>query len=368
MARIRVVGVGAMHLHYRAIAAVNKPAASDESSHPGRPAAAPALWRLLSPRLLSVVLLLAATVAQAEEVVRPLRDDDVVARVNGTPIYRKSVKDVVQGALLEQDSQPAPETIGKLANDALDSLIDFELLYQESQARGITVSDAAVNQEIARTQSKFPDSRSFAAALKEKGMTEDSLRRDTRKTMAVTRLLEESVFKDAQVPDEQIKQFYERNRDEFKHPPQTRASHILIRVAENASPSERAAAKSQATALLQQLQAGADFAQLAREHSQDPATAPHGGDLGYFAKGDMVDAVEKAALTLPPGQLSEVISTPYGYDIIKVVGRRDAGYEPLAEVHDRIRAVLLKTERQKRQTAFVAELRRKAKIEIVSAS
>ena len=311
-------------------------------------------------------LIIVTTAAVAEDIARPLRDDDVVARVNGTPIYRKSVKEVVQGALLEQENQPDPDTIGRLAGDALDTLIDFELLYQESQARGVTVSDAAVDQDIARTKSKFPDPRSFDAALKAKGMTRDSLRRDTRKTMAVSRLLEGSVFKDAQVSDEQIKDFYERNKQEFKHPPQTRASHILIRVPENASASEQAAAKKQAAALLAQLQAGADFAQLAREHSQDSATAARGGDLGYFAKGDMVEAFEESALALAPGQLSAVVSTPYGYDIIKVIDRRDAGYEPLADVQERIRAVLLKTERQKRQTAFIAELRQKAKVEIVT--
>ena len=336
----------------------------DDELHHGPPPAAPRVRCLSSVRLLCVACLLLSAVAHGESTVRALRDDDVVARVNGTPIYRKAVKDVVQGALLEQENQPDSAMVGKLASDALDSLIDFELLYQESQARGVVISDAAVDQDIARTKSHFSDTRSFDAALKAKGMTEDSLRRDTRKTMAVSQLLEGSVFKDAQVSDEPIKQFYERNKDEFKHPPQTRASHILIRVSEGASANERAAAKKQATALLAQLQAGADFAQLARQHSQDAATAQRGGDLGYFAKGDMVDAFEDAALALAPGQLSGVVSTPYGYDIIKVTDRRDAGYEPLADVQERIRAVLLKTERQKRQTAFVAELRGRAKIVI----
>lgn len=318
--------------------------------------------------LLSVVSLLitVATCAAAEDIARPLRDDDVVARVNATPIYRKSVREVVQGALLEQEKQPDPDTIGTLAGAALDSLIDFELLYQESQARSVTVSDAAVDQEIARTKSKFPDSRSFDKVLKAKGMTEDALRRDTRKTMAVNRLLEGSVFKDAQVPDAQIKDFYERNKEEFKHPAQTRASHILIRVPENAPASERDSAKKTAAALLAQLQAGTAFAPMARDHSQDPASAAQGGDLGYFAKGEMVEAVENAAFALVPGQLSGVVSTPYGYDIIKVTDRRATGYEPLADVQERIRAVLLKTERQKRQAAFVAELRKKAKIDVVT--
>jgi peptidyl-prolyl cis-trans isomerase C len=309
-------------------------------------------------------LIAGATVAAAEESGRPLRDDDIVARVNGTPIQRKSVREVVQGTLLAQENQPDPNTIDKLAEDALDSLIDFELLYQESQARNVTVTDAAVDEEVARVKSTFPDPRAFDKALKAKGMTESDLRRDTRKTMAVNRLLEGGVFKDVRVSAEQIQDFYERNKEEFKHAPQIRASHILVRVPEKASASERDIAKKKATAFLEQLHAGADFAQLARESSQDPASAAQGGDLGYFAKGDMVDAFEKQAFALAPGQLSGVVSTPYGYDIIKLTDRRGAGYDALADVQERIRAVLLKTERQKRQADFVAELRKKAKVEI----
>src|SRR5438128_1286281 len=90
------------------------------------------------------LFVLLATSGSAEPVNKPLRDDDVVARVNGTAIYRKSVRDVVQGIIAMQDSQPSPQTVEQLAADALDSLIALELLYQEGQARGVVVPDAAV--------------------------------------------------------------------------------------------------------------------------------------------------------------------------------------------------------------------------------
>jgi peptidyl-prolyl cis-trans isomerase C len=312
-----------------------------------------------------VALLLLAAPLHAEEVVKPPRDDDVVARVNGTTIYRKAVREVVQGILAMQDAPPDDAAIGKLAADAIDSLIALELLYQESQAHQITVSDAAVDEEIARSKSHFPDGKTFQAALKARGMTEHDLQRDTRKTMAVNRLLEGGVWKDVRVSPEQIKTFYEQNHEEFKHPPEIRASHILIRVPDGAIATERDAAKQRATALLDKLKAGVDFAQLAREQSQDPGTAPTGGDLGYFGKGDMVDAFEKAAFALQPGQLSGLVTTPYGFHIIKVTDHRDAGYEPLAEVQERISAVLMKTERQRRQADLVAQLRQKAKVELL---
>ena len=292
----------------------------------------------------------------------PLRDNDVVAHVNGAVIYRKSVRDIVQGVLSVQDTPPDAATVTKLADDALTSLISLELLYQESQARGVVVSDAAIDEEISRTRSQFPDQKAFDAALKAKGMSIADLRQDTRKTMAVNRLLESTAWKDIRVPPERLKEFYEQNREEFKHPAQTRASHILVRVPEGASTAQRNAARERAQSLLDKLHAGADFAQLAQQNSDDPGSAAHGGDLGYFAKGEMVDSFEHQASALAPGQLSGVVSTPYGFDIIKVTDRRGADYETLDEARERITAVLTKTERERRESELVAQLRQKAKI------
>jgi len=314
----------------------------------------------------AVILFILPSAASAERINKPLRDDDPMARVNGTTIYRKDVKDVVQGILLMQDTQPDPAAVTKLADEALDSLIALELLYQESVARGIKVSDADVDAEIKRSSSQFPDAQTFQAALKERGMTEKQLRDDTRKTMAVNRLLESTVWKDVTISPEQVKSFYDSNKEEFKHAEQIRVSHILIRVKEGASTNDRAAAKQRATALLDQLKAGTDFATLARKASEDSSSAAQGGDLGYIGKGEMEDAFEKAAFALAPGQISDVISTPYGFDIIKVTDRRGAGYSPLAEVEDRVRSGLDRYERQKRQADFAAQLRQKAKVEILN--
>jgi peptidyl-prolyl cis-trans isomerase C len=297
---------------------------------------------------------------------RQLRDDDVVARVNGTPIFRKSVKDVVQGGIIVQQTEPDAATVTRMASDALQSLIALELLYQESQQRGITVSDQEVTAEIERSKQRFPDAKSFAEALEANRMSEADLRRDTRKTMAVDRLLAGGVWRDAEVTPEQVRQFYEQNASEFRHPAQTRASRILIRVPAKANAAQRTAARQQADTILERLRGGADFAQVARESSQDPLSAPKGGDLGFFAEGEMEDAVQQAASHLSPGELSAVISTPYGFEIIEVTGRRDAGTRPLAEVEDLIREVLTKSERQERQAALVRELKQKAKIEMVA--
>ena len=294
-----------------------------------------------------------------------LRDDDVVARVNGTPIYRKAVREVVQEALSRQDEDPTPATIGKLVEAAQNSLIALALLHQESQARGMKVSDRAVEEEIARSRARFPDPNAFQEALAAKGMDEATLRQDTRQTLAVNQLLEQVVWKDVRIDTAQIQRYYETHRREFTHPAQVRVSRILVRVPAHATTAERDAARQQANALLTRLHAGADFTQLARESSQDVASAANGGDIGYFSRGEMDPAFEQHVTTLPPGSVSGVVQTPYGFEIIKVTGRRGGGELPLAQVQERIRGVLTAARKQEREAAFVAQLRQKSKVELL---
>lgn len=322
------------------------------------------------PMALSCLILIATSLwANVVPAAGPPRDDDMVALVNSVPIYRRSVRAIVQGTIVSQDSdsEPSPQTVRRLASEALDSLIDFELLFQASQTRQIAIDEADVEAEVSRTLEKFGSPKAFAEALKSQGISETELRKDTRKSLAVNRMLEGDLFRDARISDEQVDQFYATNKEQFHHPPQTRASHILIRVASNAGKKEQTAAQAKAAQLLQLLRDGADFAELARAHSQDPGTAAQGGDVGFFAAGEMDSAFEKAAALLPKGQISSIIRSTYGLHIIGVTDRRPEGYDTLEEVRERIRAALLKTERRKRQAELVAELRKNAKIEYPAA-
>jgi len=291
--------------------------------------------------------------------------DEVAARVDGSIISRESVRAVVKALANAQETPPDAKRVEQITRDALDSLIAFELLYQESQRRGLSVSDADIDASVKHVRARFPNDEAYAAALKQRGMTPEDMRRDTRKTLAVNRLLEQTAWKDLQIKPEQIQQFYDQNREQFKHQAEIRASHILIRIPSRASAEQKAKAKKEAEGLLAQLKGGADFAALAREHSQDPATAAKGGDLGFFARDTMEATFEKAAFALKPGQLSGVVETPYGFDLIKVTGQREAGYSSPDDVKGEITAVLRDEEKRRRQDLLVAELRKKAKVEIL---
>jgi peptidyl-prolyl cis-trans isomerase D len=141
--------------------------------------------------------------------------------------------------------------------------------------------------------------------------------------------------------EEEIYKYYEEHKSDFPSPPQVRARHILIKVDKDAKPEAVEEAKKKAEAILNEAKAkGADFAGLARKYSQDEGNAKQGGDLGFFGQGQMVSEFEKASFALRPGGIDGPIRTQFGFHIIKVEERREAGVKRIEEVYPILRRTL----------------------------
>ncbi len=137
--------------------------------------------------------------------------------------------------------------------------------------------------------------------------------------------------------DKEIEQYYQRNaKTLFTHKEQVHARHILIGVAQTATAKDKAEAKATAEAVLAQLRKGADFTKLAAQYSADPGNRNTSGDLGFFARGQMVKPFEDAAFKLKPGEISNVVETRFGYHIIKVDDHRPAGSDTLEQARPKI--------------------------------
>lgn len=149
----------------------------------------------------------------------------------------------------------------------------------------------------------------------------------------------EDIASGIEVTDAEIKDYYESNQARFETRPEVKASHILVR-APAGDESAREEARKEAEGLLERLEAGESFAELAREHSDDPGSARKGGDLGWFARGIMVEEFEDAAFSLDPGQTSGVVETGFGYHVIRVEDARPAGVKPLRDVSGEIRKIV----------------------------
>jgi peptidyl-prolyl cis-trans isomerase D len=142
------------------------------------------------------------------------------------------------------------------------------------------------------------------------------------------------------VTDADVRTFYDANKAEFNVPEQRRARHVLIKVEREAGPAEVEAARKRAQQVLDRAKAGEDFGKLASTLTEDEGSRPNGGDLGWFGKGEMVPAFESTVWRTPPGQVGDLTRSEFGWHVIEVTGKRDAGQRPLEEVQADIRRQL----------------------------
>ena len=150
--------------------------------------------------------------------------------------------------------------------------------------------------------------------------------------------------------DTELEAFYRRNLDRYETPEQAHAAHILVRIPEGSDAAVRAQKRAQAEKILAEAKGGKDFAALARDFSDDKASAVNGGDLGSFAPGTMVPAFDQAVFSLKPGEISNLVETQFGYHIIKLIAYNEAKVRPLAEVTGEIKSGL--RAEKARQLAF----------------
>jgi peptidyl-prolyl cis-trans isomerase D len=143
-----------------------------------------------------------------------------------------------------------------------------------------------------------------------------------------------------QVTDEQVRAYYDTNKAEFNVPEQRRARHVLVRVGREAGAGEVETARKKAQAILDRVRGGEDLGKIASASSDDEASRVNGGDLGWFGKGEMVPAFENTIWKTEPGQIGELTRSEFGWHVIQVTGKRDAGQRPLDEVRNDIRQSL----------------------------
>jgi len=179
-----------------------------------------------------------------------------------------------------------------------------------------------------------------------------------------TEFVKQKTSKDISVTDEDILTYYKTHQDEFKVKEQVLARHILITVDTNASEEDKKKARAKAEDLLKRVKAGEDFAKLATEFSDDPSGKAKGGDLGYFSRGRMVKEFEDVAFALKPGEVSDIVTTKYGYHIIKVTDKKGEEILPLESImKERIRKKLLEDFRQAKIKEFIDKAIKDAGVE-----
>jgi peptidyl-prolyl cis-trans isomerase C len=295
----------------------------------------------------------------------PAELPEVLARVNGEEVKKADFDAMIKNAEIGMGRSIPVERRDEAYRAALDQLITFTVLRQEANARHLEVTDAEIDERMAGMRKAFPTEEAFKKALTDRSLSLERLRSDTQSNLMIDKLVQGEIASVPATTDEEAQTFYTQNPERFKQGETVRASHILIKVDPKADEAAKAKARAEADALLKQAKAGEDFAKLAQARSQDETSAPNGGDLNYFSRGRMVPPFEQVAFALQPGDISDVVTTQFGFHIIKVTDRKPAAAVPLEQVKDQLKVMLQNQKKRQRAESFIATLRQKSKIEVL---
>jgi peptidyl-prolyl cis-trans isomerase C len=295
----------------------------------------------------------------------PAHLPDVVAKVNGEPIERWELENGLKRVEARAGNAVPPDKRDEVLRGVLDQLVAYHLVAQVAKEQKVEVSDTDVETQMKTIRQSFPTEQAFQQGIAAQALTVDELRRQTRMSLQIQKVIESEINSKITVADAEVDTFYKQNLERFKEGDSVHASHILIAVPQTATPAEKDQAKAKAQQILKQIRAGGDFAALAHTESQDPGSAQNGGDLGFFQKGLMTPPFEKAAFELKPGAISGVVESAFGFHIIKVHERRGPRTVPFAEVGPQIKEFLTQNQRQTKLQQFIDEKKAKTKIEIL---
>lgn len=270
-----------------------------------------------------------------------------------------------------------------LKDRVVNELIVKTLLDNEIDKRKIKVSEDDVNKEMANVIDKIGSKDKFKEIIKQNGVTEKQFRNDLTDGLKVKKLVDSLSI--VSVSDSEVAKYYKTNMDKFKYTDKVRASHILV-MANPEEIKQRIVSKNkgkelsetdlnaQVTKEIEKQLAKAnkilnevkkdptEFAKIAKANSDDTISAAQGGDLGYFSAQEMVPEFSKAAFSMKPNVVSDLVHTPYGYHIIMVTDRVKAGIEPLDKVKPEIKEYLENQEKVKILQKFVDTLKSTATI------
>jgi peptidyl-prolyl cis-trans isomerase C len=332
-------------------AAAVKPAASPAAASPGTPAAGPAP---------------AAPAAPPAPEFKPVAAvlPDPIARVNGDTITKAEFEGAIKEVETQEGKPVPPDQRDRVLRSVLDNLVAFRLLMQEAHQRHVVIPESEIDAQLAEMKKQVGGEQAFEQALKAQHMTVQKLRDTARSNLVVRKLLQDEVMSKIEIKPSDVSEFYEKNPDKFKQPETVHAAHILIIVPADADEKTKAALKARATEALQAARSGKDFGALAKQYSQD-GSAQHGGDLGFFPRGQMVPAFEQAAFALKPGEISDLVQTQFGYHIIKMIEKRPGGTVPFAQAAPQIQQFLESQAQSDKGKAYVESLKAKGKVEIL---
>jgi peptidyl-prolyl cis-trans isomerase C len=303
--------------------------------------------------LLFAVALVCLACAPAEPVANVEPESKKVVVFDGGDVTLGEVQEFAKLSGMGELSPDSPQ-YQAMVQQIMPQIVEFEIAKAYAREHGITVSESDVNQQIetikdqvyqqAKSQGmNVGREQAFDQALQQAGLTEDQLRAQLRDQLPVQKV-QEQVAGNTQASQEEVQKYYEQNKAaQFTTPEQRCVRHILFNKDQ----------KEKAEEVKKQLQNGADFAQLAKQYSQDPGSAQQGGSLGCLGKGDTVPSFDQAIFNAKEGEIVGPIETQFGYHILQVTDIKQQSTQPLSQVEGQIREQLASDKQAQQFSAWI---------------
>ncbi len=327
----------------------------------------------LAGALMPVAAMLLVCLAGCNKQSQP--SPDVWATVNGKEIKREDVEKYYRTRVNPEGPPPSQEEALSLKLNVLDELINNEILIERAKKLNLEASDGEVEDKFTELKSPYTEDE-FQKQLKDRNVTVDDLKGDLRRQLSIQKLLNREVVAKISITDQDVTDFYNANRAQFNvAEPQYRLAQIVvtprkepqIRNRKNDDATNDAEAQRKVKMLMDRLNSGADFAQLAMDYSEDMNSAATGGDLGYVPESALNQSdpqLKKIVLQLKPGEVSPPIQLKDGVRILKLITRESPGLRGITDpqVQQTIRDTLRNRKEQLLRAAYLAIARDEARV------
>jgi foldase protein PrsA len=301
---------------------------------------------MLAAAALAALTVVAAGCGDTDEV-----PSDAAAVVDGTPIQKSTVQDLLQRtektykAQKRQFPKQGTSEYQSLRTQAVAFLVQREEYAREADKLGVEITDAQIQKKIDEVRKQYfgGDQKKFEQGLKEQSYSIAALRQDARADL-VNAGIYKDITADVKVTDGEAQQYYDQNIDRYRVADSREVRHILVKT------------KAEADKLRGELENGGDFAALAKQHSEDPGSKEQGGKL-TVSKGQTVEAFDKAAFSLDTNEISQPVKTQYGYHIIQPLSDVKKGsVTPFTKARTEIKAQLLEQKKSDAVSAWVSKV------------
>src|SRR5277367_3059489 len=301
--------------------------------------------------------------------------DNVAATVNGRTITYAELDKKYQSTFMSSTERPSDDQMAIQKLEVLRALVDSEIMLQRAEKLGLMATDADVESRFAELKAPYTQEE-FQKQLTARKMTVDDMKAQLKRDLSITKLFNKEITSHISISDKDVTDFYNSNKTSFNFPePQVHLAQIFVtpmpdanvRNLKNDKAQNDDQARKKIEMLVARLKQGEDFITLAQNFSEDPTTAPNGGDLGFVPESALEKTnpeIRASIQTAPAGQVTPVVKTAEGYRIFKIYSKEPSGQRELTDprVQQNIRETLINRKDQLLRAAYYEVARDQAQV------